>query len=70
MVDLDVPESGRNSNQNDVAKDDPRLKMSAMPSADMNVESVLDLLDDNDAEFKHFMLRKATIMTNMTHLAA
>lgn len=70
MVDLDVPESGRNSNQNDVAKDDPRLKMSAMPSNDMNVESVLDLLDDNDAEFKHFMLRKATIMTNMTHLAA
>lgn len=30
----------------------------------------MDLLDDNDAEYKHFMARKATIMSNITHLAA
>jgi len=36
----------------------------------MNIGSVFNLLDDNDSEFRHFMARKATIMTNMTHLAA
>lgn len=30
---------------------------------------MFDLLDDNDAEYKHFMARKATIMTNLEHLA-
>jgi hypothetical protein len=41
-----------------------------MQSDEMNIGSVFDLLDDNDSEYKHFMARKATIMTNMTHLAA
>lgn len=37
---------------------------------DLNVGSVIDLLDDNDADFRHFLLRKATIMTNISHIAA
>lgn len=35
-----------------------------------NIGTVFDLLDDNDNDFKHFMARKATIMSNITHLAA
>lgn len=42
---------------------------SARPS-EMALGSVLDLLDDNDADFRHFLQRKATIMSNISHLAA
>lgn len=42
---------------------------SARPS-EMNLGSIIDLLDDNDPDFRHFLQRKATIMSNISQLAA
>lgn len=42
---------------------------SARPS-EMKLGSIIDLLDDNDPDFRHFLQRKATIMSNISQLAA